>query len=216
MGEQSAENEEPAAGVGLTAIKVVILGDGSVGKTCMLISYTSNQFPGEYIPTIFDNYSANVMVDGVPCNIGLWDTAGQDDYDRLRPLSYPQTDVFLICFSVMSRNSFYNVSDKWVHEAADHCPKTPFVIVGLKTDLREDKREVEKMAEYRQKPVTTKEGEELAKKVGAVKYVECSAITQRGLKNVFDTAIRAVFTDDVPGTKEHTPRQKKRKGCILQ
>src|SRR3954447_22197519 len=86
----------------------------------------------------FDNYSASVMVDGKPISLGLWDTAGQEDYDRLRPLSYPQTDVFLVCFSIVSQTSLLNIKAKWIPELRHHSPGTPVLLVGMKADLRND------------------------------------------------------------------------------
>lgn len=121
-----------------------------------------------------------------PYTLGLFDTAGQEDYDRLRPLSYPQTDVFLVCFSVTSPASFENVREKWFPEVHHHCPGVPCLIVGTQTDLRDDPSVRDKLAKQRMQPVRKEDGERMAKDLGAVKYVECSALTQYKLKDVFD------------------------------
>jgi cell division control protein 42 len=190
----------------MQTIKCVVVGDGAVGKTCLLISYTTNKFPQEYVPTVFDNYAVTVMIGGEPYTLGLFDTAGQEDYDRLRPLSYPQTDVFLVCFSVVVPSSYENVRDKWVPEIAHHCAKTPFLLVGTQLDLRDDPQQLEKMSKNKQKPVQTQDGDKMAKELKAVKYLECSALTQKNLKSVFDEAILAALN---PSTDE------KKRRCTL-
>ena len=152
----------------------------------------NNAFPPEYAPTVFDNYTARTSVDGDHVALGLWDTAGQEEYDRLRPLSYPNTDAFLVCFSVTSPTSLDNVRAKWYPEVRVHSPQhVPVILVATKADLRDDPAVKARLAQKRQAPVTREEGELLARDIGAAKYVECSALTQMGLKDVYEEAVRA-------------------------
>ena len=174
-------------------IKCVVVGDGAVGKTCLLISYTTNAFPGEYVPTIFDNYSAQVIVGGDPVNLGLWDTAGQEDYDRLRPLSYPGTHCFIVVFSVVNPTSFENVRTKWFPEIKHHMPDAPFLLVGTKLDLRMSEEVVARLRAEGKQPLSTSDGQRLAQELGAIGYLECSALTQQGLKGVFDASIKGAL-----------------------
>ncbi|KAN0035859.1 hypothetical protein ACTA71_005150 [Dictyostelium dimigraforme] len=186
-------------------IKCVVVGDGATGKTSLLISYTTNGFPSEYIPTVFDNYCANLMFEGKPYNLGLWDTAGQDDYDRLRPLSYPNTDVFLICFSIISQASFENVTAKWAKEVSHHAPGVPIVLVGTKVDLRNDQDSIKKLRGMNVELIPYEKGQEKAKEIGAI-YLEASALTQRGVKSVFDQCIRSAVnpTKSIKKSKKKT------------
>ncbi|XP_043724294.1 rac-like GTP-binding protein ARAC7 isoform X1 [Telopea speciosissima] len=187
-------------------IKCVTVGDGAVGKTCMLICYTSNKFPTDYVPTVFDNFSANVAVDGNIVNLGLWDTAGQEDYSRLRPLSYRGADIFVLAFSLLSRASYENVLKKWMPELRRFAPNVPIILVGTKLDLRDDRGY---LADHMGSgAITSAQGEELRKQIGAAAYIECSSKTQQNIKAVFDTAIKVVLQP--PRRKEIAKKRKRR------
>ena len=97
---------------------------------------------------------------------------------------------------------------QWFPEVSHHCPTTPIILVGTKLDLREDKETIEKLKEKKLSPITYAQALQMAKEISAVKYLECSALTQKGLKTVFDEAIRAVLCP-----QQRKP--KKSKGCKL-
>eukprot|EP01107_Rhizomastix_libera_P000790 TRINITY_DN1149_c0_g1_i1.p1 TRINITY_DN1149_c0_g1~~TRINITY_DN1149_c0_g1_i1.p1 ORF type:complete len:194 (-),score=46.65 TRINITY_DN1149_c0_g1_i1:64-645(-) len=189
-----------------TSVKLVVIGDGAVGKTCLLISYANNSFPEDYIPTVFDNYVVNITAGERLIELGLWDTAGQEEYDRLRPLSYANANVFLLCFSLTNSVSYENITSKWYPEVTHFCPGVPLVLVGTKLDTRTDRAVVEKLTKMGQKVVTPEMGMQLATKIKAVKYVECSARTGENLKTVFDEAVRVVLT---------RKRASKSQGCTV-
>eukprot|EP01128_Nolandella_sp_AFSM9_P006835 TRINITY_DN3599_c0_g1_i1.p1 TRINITY_DN3599_c0_g1~~TRINITY_DN3599_c0_g1_i1.p1 ORF type:complete len:267 (-),score=75.55 TRINITY_DN3599_c0_g1_i1:199-888(-) len=177
-------------------LKVTVVGDTSVGKTSLLISYTTNTFPGEHVPTVFDNYSANAIVDGEPINLGLWDTAGSNEYDELRPLSYPGTDAFIVCYSIIDEVSLTACTDRWIPEIEEHCSGVPIILVGTKNDLRSKPDIIEQLKAEGSKPVTLEKGKEVAVAIKAYKYIECSALTQENLQLVFQETIRSVINPE--------------------
>ncbi|KAI1430675.1 Rho type small GTPase [Xylaria sp. CBS 124048] len=230
--------------------KLVIVGDGACGKTCLLIVFSKGTFPEVslrhfslhldappspsrppasyqddpspippthlsadflvpqvYVPTVFENYVADVEVDGKHVELALWDTAGQEDYDRLRPLSYPDSHVILICFAVDSPDSLDNVQEKWISEVLHFCQGLPIILVGCKKDLRYDPKTIEELRKTSQKPVSPEEGEDIRKKISAYKYLECSAKTNEGVKEVFEHATRAALLS--------RSRPQKRPKCLL-
>eukprot|EP01101_Sappina_pedata_P006991 TRINITY_DN35_c0_g1_i3.p1 TRINITY_DN35_c0_g1~~TRINITY_DN35_c0_g1_i3.p1 ORF type:complete len:216 (+),score=80.64 TRINITY_DN35_c0_g1_i3:85-732(+) len=210
-------------------VKCVVVGDGAVGKTCLLISYTEGRFPKEYVPTVFDNYEATIMVEGQEAKLSLWDTAGQEGYARIRTLSYPKTDVFLLCFSVVDHTSFENVGARWLIELKHHCPNTPIMLVGTKVDLRDDPETMDRLTKQGKTPLTKDEGQNFSFsqtkdkvsidiKPGELPYMECSALSTDGLKNVFDMAFTSVVAKKTGAGSNGSGKGSssgKKKGCYL-
>ncbi|KAK2106811.1 hypothetical protein P7K49_016325 [Saguinus oedipus] len=207
--------------------KLVIVGDGACGKTCLLIVFSKDQFPEVYVPTVFENYIADIEVDGKQVKaespspppletpppvtydgveLALWDTAGQEDYDRLRPLSYPDTDVILMCFSIDSPDSLENIPEKWTPEVKHFCPNVPIILVGNKKDLRQDEHTRRELAKMKQEPVRSEEGRDMANRISAFGYLECSAKTKEGVREVFEMATRAGL---------QVRKNKRRRGCPI-
>ncbi|MEE6513021.1 hypothetical protein FKM82_020442, partial [Ascaphus truei] len=172
---------------------LVVVGDGACGKTCLLIVFNGDVFPELYVPTILENYVADIEVDGKRVELMLWDTAGQEDYDRLRPLSYPHTDVIVMCFSIASPASLGNIIEKWTPEVKRLCPNVPIILVGNKKDLRNDEQNRSAVLSVPQELVKPEEGRDMANRIGAFGYMECSAKTKDGVREVFEMATRAAL-----------------------
>ena len=200
------------------ALKIVVLGKGNAGKTSLLIRYATGEFPGKYVPSVFDNEVITQTMDegddddgtNGEYDLGLWDTGGGEDYDRLRPLSYPQTDVFLLCFPVDQRHMFQALRYYWKPEIQHHMPETPFVVVAMKTDLRSrvkgsetggggggggepNGERIPLEGDEASHLIFEEEGLKEAESLGAANYVECSALLGEGVTQVFKAAIKAAL-----------------------
>lgn len=163
--------------------KVVIVGDGFCGKTSLLGRFCHHEFGEDYVPTVFDNEVASVFIDGREICLSLWDTAGQEAYDKLRPLSYTDADVVIVTYSVADRDTMTNVIEKWAIEIRQFLPRVPILLVGTKLDLRPPFPQSRDL-----RFVGKDEGQRLAGYIGADDFVECSALAGIGVSQVFHKA----------------------------
>lgn len=204
-------SEAAAAEIKATEIKAVIVGDGGCGKTSLLMVFARGDFPKVYVPTVFEKYTASFQVDGKPAKIHLWDTAGQEDYDRLRPLSYSDANVVLMCFDVTNRSSYDNILTKWYPEVNHFCKGVPVLLVGCKTDLRQDPEVLRELRQGRQEPVTFQQGEAMARLVHAASYFECSARYQENVRDIFVATCATALRSARRPQRRRWPRG----GCTL-
>jgi small GTP-binding protein len=165
-----------------------------VGKTCLLRRYANGYFSEDYIPTVFDNFhSADIEAPSGKFNISLWDTAGHEEYTRLRLLSYPNTDIFFFCFSVVDSNSFRNITQKWIPEITlNSCGVvSPFILVGTKIDLRDQNKISAEVIKQNGSIITYAHGEALAKTTGCIAYIETSSKKDIGVSTLAEIMIQA-------------------------
>uniref|UniRef100_H2N6C5 Rho-related GTP-binding protein RhoC n=1 Tax=Pongo abelii TaxID=9601 RepID=H2N6C5_PONAB len=185
--------------------KLVIVGDGACGKTCLLIVFSKDQFPEVYVPTVFENYIADIEVDGKQVELALWDTAGQEDYDRLRPLSYPDTDVILMCFSIDSPDSLgRGLRTPWNQPEVSCLGLSSVIFRGGGSSSHQLPLTPHLLSS--QEPVRSEEGRDMANRISAFGYLECSAKTKEGVREVFEMATRAGL---------QVRKNKRRRGCPI-
>lgn len=169
--------------------KLVIVGDNNTGKTCLFTAYAKDQCLDAYVPKVFEGYVAQEVIEGsdITVDIALWDTiGGTNDYERL--LSYPDSDLLLLCYSIDNRDSMENVEEKWIPEVRHFCPNVPIILIGNKKDLRNDMENLIKS----HPSVTYEEGYKLSQKIGAYEFIECSSKTRESVNKVFQTAARII------------------------
>ncbi|XP_029371080.1 rho-related GTP-binding protein RhoF [Echeneis naucrates] len=191
-------------------LKIVIVGDGGCGKTSLLMVYAKGDFPEKYAPSVFEKYVTTISLGGKEIKLNLYDTAGQDDYDRLRPLSYQEANLILVCFDVTNPTSFENVLIKWFPEVKHFCREIPVILIGCKTDLRKDKECSRKLKALNLAPITYTQGEETRQQMNAELYLECSAKYQENVEDIFREATKRALAFN---RKQKDYKRKKK--CVL-
>ena len=173
-----------------SAEEIVIVGDGMCGKTSVLNVFLNNSYPLSYVPTVCEHHTCTMNIKGKEIGLSIWDTAVQEDFEVFRPLLYRKASVFIVMYSVDRPESLENVYQKWVPEVKQYQPKA-IILVATKSDLRHNPSAIARLSEDDLVPISRTEGEKMAAKINAFSFTECSALTKKGIKDIFKMAVHA-------------------------
>ncbi len=119
-------------------IKCVVVGDVDSGKSSLIATYTEGIFPSEPLPSVLSTVQKDVLLEsGSSVGLSLWDTPGDRNLDRTRPLSYSKGDVILLCFPVNKIRSLNDIRSRWQEEIDEYAPDAALILVGTKADMRD-------------------------------------------------------------------------------
>lgn len=178
-------------------IKIVAVGDSEVGKSNLLRCFIQREFQTDYQPTIFDNYALRLPFNNRDYQVHLWDTAGDNSMSNIRRLSYPNTDIFFICFSISEPDSFENITRYWIPELQQNSLKLQIILIGLKKDLRNDQQIIQQLSQRELTPISTEQGIAKAREIGALAYCECSSLTNDNINELLSATTRISIENPV-------------------
>ncbi|KAM0748187.1 P-loop containing nucleoside triphosphate hydrolase protein [Meredithblackwellia eburnea MCA 4105] len=197
-------------------LKLLCLGSRSCGKTALMSVVQRNYFPEVFVPAVFEVDKFEVNLEGETFEMSLWDTFDREEYYRLRFLSYPETDVVMICYSIQDPMSLEDVVNKWAPEARQFLGSVPIVLVGLKLDLRDNERAKNQLAETGNRILQWEDGDAVKRKIGAELFIECSA--KRGPRDDLRRIFREAAQMALGNSKKKAIEKKRSKGsgnCVM-
>ncbi|KAK8881404.1 hypothetical protein M9Y10_004140 [Tritrichomonas musculus] len=194
----------------MKCIRCILVGDNDIGKTYFLHSLTTNLSPCDYTPTVFDSYSLNAMINGKEYYLYFELIAKVANSEKDRHYYFCNHDLFILCFSLVSPESLENVEMIYYPEIKEYCPESPYILIGLKSDLRDHFYENgNEFPTNNMEPIPTYKGEEMKTKINAIDYIECSSLTQTNFENFISLVI------DTVSQQQNNYNIKKENNCCL-